>query len=203
MVPRKILELATKYEFIIPKSTFLQPEKQQNVRALLKEYYNSLSKHLVRDHKEMREYEKQNRRILHSKGELSQERKEKLESLQISFEKLLTATQSFADILDEDLPVLPTETFPKEEETMIVTGTGMDAEEGATNATNMENLWGDIETQRFYCELPELQVFLPTSFLQKDKDKSETVIPADAVTEETLDSELPAEELEDDGEKEI
>lgn len=158
----------------------------------------SLSKHLVRDHKEMREYEKQNRRILHSKGELNQERKDKLESLQVSYEKLLTATQSFAEILNEDLPTLPTEAFPKEEETMIVTGTGLDSEEGNANLINMENIWGDIETQRFYCELPELQVFLPTAFLQKDKEKTEVAEPTDVVTEETLDSELPVEDLEED-----
>lgn len=198
LIPRKINELATKYEFAVPKSSFLQPEKQQNVRSLLKDYYMSLSKHLVRDHKEMREYEKQNRRILHSKGELNQERKDKLESLQVSYEKLLTATQSFAEILNEDLPTLPTEAFPKEEETMIVTGTGLDSEEGNANLINMENIWGDIETQRFYCELPELQVFLPTAFLQKDKEKTEVAEPTDVVTEETLDSELPVEDLEED-----
>ncbi|KAB0792609.1 hypothetical protein PPYR_14568 [Photinus pyralis] len=194
LVSRKVKEYAVKYNFEIPKSSFLQPEKQQNVRTLLKDYYTSICKHLLKDHKEMREFEKQNRRILNSKGELSQERKEKLESLQVMFEKLHTAAQSFADILEEDLPALPADPVPKEDETMIVTGTGLDPEDAASVA-NMESLWGDIETQKFYCELPELQVFLPTSYLNKDKDKVE---PEETVTEETLDSELPAEELDDD-----
>ncbi|KAF5279411.1 hypothetical protein FQA39_LY05521 [Lamprigera yunnana] len=198
LVPRKVKEFSNKYSRDVPRSVFLQPEKQQNVRTLLKDYYTSLSKHLIKDHKDMREFEKQNRRILHSKGELNQERKDKLENLQASFEKLLTSTQSFADILDEDLPNLPVETVPKEEETMIVTGTGLDLDDINASIANMENLWGDIETQKFYCELPELQAFLPTSFLQKDKEKVEPEIMVDAVTEETLDSELPAEELEDD-----
>lgn len=82
-----------------------------------------------------------------------------------------------------------------------MTGTGLDADDNSATIANLENIWGDIETQKFYCELPELQVFLPTSFLQreKDKEKSETPPLTDAVTEETLDEDLPAEVLEDDG----
>jgi hypothetical protein len=75
---------------------------------------------------------------------------------------------------------------------MIVTGAGPDLDESAL--ANIENVWCDIETQRFYCELPELQAFLPTSFINKQSPP-----PADSVTEEVLDSEIPTEELEDDG----
>lgn len=64
----------------------------------------------------MIDYDRQNRRILHSKGELSHERKEKLESMQGSFNKLLIAVQSFADVLDENVPVLQTDSVSKEEE---------------------------------------------------------------------------------------
>jgi regulator of nonsense transcripts 2 len=74
---------------------------------------------------------------------------------------------------------------------MIVTGAGPDLDESAL--ANIENVWCDIETQRFYCELPELQAFLPTSFINKQSPP-----PADSVTEEVLDSEIPTEELEDD-----
>lgn len=112
--------LSEKYNVTVPKSTFLQPEKQQNVRTLLRDYYSSLTKHLVRDNKEMIDYERQNHRILHSKGELSQERKEKLEALQGSFDKLLTAVQSFADILGENIPELQSDSGFKEEEVRYV-----------------------------------------------------------------------------------
>lgn len=109
-------EYADKYGMVIPKSTFLPPEKQQNVRMLLKDYFTSLSKHLVKDHVEIQEFEKQNRRILQTKGELSQERKEKLEALHVSYDKLIAATQSYADILGEDMPVLKTIPMTNEEE---------------------------------------------------------------------------------------
>lgn len=116
LVPRKMKELSEKYNIPIPKNPFLQPEKQQNVRALLKDYFASLSKHLIKDHMEMQDFEKQNRRILQTKGEVSQERKEKLEAMQIAFEKFLASTQSFSEVLDEDMPELKTQAISKDDE---------------------------------------------------------------------------------------
>ncbi|CAH2020662.1 unnamed protein product [Acanthoscelides obtectus] len=81
--------------------------------------------------------------------------------------------------------------MPKSEESMIITGSGTDIDDFAINA---ENIWCDTETQKFYCDLPELTVFLPTAFLNKGQN-----VPTNEITEEVLDSELPAEELEDDG----
>lgn len=120
LVPRKIREYSEKYNQEVPKSSFLLPEKQQNVRTLLRDYYASLCKHLVKDHLEIQEFEKQNRRILQTKGELSQERKDKLESLQVSYDKLLVATQSFAELLDEDMPTLRNYEVPVDEEVIIL-----------------------------------------------------------------------------------
>lgn len=75
-------------------------------------------------------------------------------------------------------------------QSMIVTGSGTDLDDLTNNA---ENLWCDVETQKFYCDLPELTVFLPTAFLNK------TQAPLTAtVTEEVLDSELTAEDLDED-----
>lgn len=193
LLPRRIRELSDKYNITVPKSTFLPPEKQQNVRTLLKEYFSSLCKHLLKDHNEMQEFEKQNRRILQTKGELSNERKEKLESMQISYEKLLSATQSFADTLDEAMPTLKVDVSTKEDDIMMVMGTRIDFEE---TVSNVDNIWCDIETQRFYRDLPELQAFLPNALIPKNQISP---IAESTVTEEVLDSDLPSEELEDDG----
>lgn len=186
LIPRRIRELSAKVEITLPKSTFLPPEKQQNVRGLLKDYYLSLSKHLVKDHQELQNFEKQNVKILQTKGELSQERKEKLESMQLNYEKLLANTQSFAETLDEDLPILKVQNLPKAEENMIVTGSGADFDE---NNSNVESIWCDMETQKFYCDLPELTVFLPTAYLKNQPPPA----PVETVTEEVLDSDLAAE----------
>lgn len=77
---------------------------------------------------------------------------------------------------------------------MMVTGTGMEFEDGSS-VGNADNIWCDVETQRFYCELPELQVYLPPTLIPKPQ----TPTPAEPpVTEEALDSEIPNEELEED-----
>lgn len=75
---------------------------------------------------------------------------------------------------------------------MIVTGGGVDFDE---NSAIVEGIWCDIETQKFYCELQELKAFLPTSYINNAPEPA----PIESVTEEVLDSELPVEDLEDDG----
>jgi len=109
LVSRKMQLLAEKYNSDLPKSDFLLPDRQKGLRNLLKDYYKSLASHVVREHKTIKNQEKQNRKILISKGELSDKRKEKFEQSNIAFQKLWTSTQQMADLLDEDLPDLPAE----------------------------------------------------------------------------------------------
>ncbi|XP_015783022.1 regulator of nonsense transcripts 2 [Tetranychus urticae] len=107
LTPRKMRILSDKYGISLVKSDFLASDRQRGLRNLLKDYYKSLASHIVRDHKSLQSLERQNRRTLISKGELSEKRKEKFEQAQIAFQKLWSATQQMADILDEDLPELP------------------------------------------------------------------------------------------------
>jgi regulator of nonsense transcripts 2 len=48
LVPRKIRLLAEEYQISLPRSKLLTKEKQRNVKALLKEYYGSLVKHVMK-----------------------------------------------------------------------------------------------------------------------------------------------------------
>ncbi|KAG8271347.1 Regulator of nonsense transcripts upf2 [Homalodisca vitripennis] len=57
----------------------------------------------------MQAFERKNRRILQTKGELSTERKERGEALAALFQKLFNGTLNFAEALDEDVPELPEE----------------------------------------------------------------------------------------------
>ncbi|XP_011687174.1 PREDICTED: regulator of nonsense transcripts 2 [Wasmannia auropunctata] len=190
LVPKRVRELSEKLNVSIPKSKLLSPDKQQNVRLLLRDYYNSLCKHMLKEHKELQAFEKQNRKILQTRGELSSERKEKLEALQVSYERLLTSVQSFSDTLDEPMPELPVdnETKAEAEETLKMIN------EGEEN-TMLEDMWGDEETRRFYEVLPDLTVFLPGSYLKdtpKEAAKTDT-----AITEDALDEEIVFDELEE------
>jgi len=88
--------LAEKYNVTIPRSQTLPPEKQRACRNLFKDYWGSLVDHLLRDHNELKSLERQNKRILHTKGELSTERQEKFENVQNVYNKLLANVEAFS-----------------------------------------------------------------------------------------------------------
>lgn len=71
------------YNVEIPKSTFLPAEKQTGVRSILKDYFTSLIKHLGTQRQQLQTIHTANQRTLHTRGELSQERKDQLELQQV------------------------------------------------------------------------------------------------------------------------
>ncbi|XP_014679129.1 PREDICTED: LOW QUALITY PROTEIN: regulator of nonsense transcripts 2-like, partial [Priapulus caudatus] len=108
LVPRRYRLLAEKHSVTIPRSTIYAAEKQRGIRNLLNDYYQSLCRHLDASHKELQAMERQNRRILHTKGELSQERRERHEAAIVAYQKLLTNTQAFSILFkDSDHAVAP------------------------------------------------------------------------------------------------
>lgn len=190
LVPRKYRLLSQKFSIEIPKSEFLPCDRQKGLRNLLKEYYKSLCKHLTRDFKILQNMEKQNHRILQTKGELSNERKEKYEAAQNAFHKLLSNTQQFADIVDEDVPDLPKdESFTPDSETttLDVHNRFKDDNEGSLS------VWEDDDTRCFYENLPDLKAFIPGILF---KDSSQTAQPVESV-DEKLEEDLSKLDLEE------
>lgn len=171
LLPRKIRLLAEKHGVVIPRSTLLPPERQKGCRNLLGEYYQSLCKHLLMDHKELKNMERQNRRILQTKGELSAERKETFDTLLQTYQKLLANTAVFADLLDEDLPELPEDKIKRDDDT------GFDIFNPETSAefqyTGDSTLFEDEDARSFYETLPDLKAFIP-GICYKDSEQSGT-----------------------------
>lgn len=171
LLPRKIRLLAEKHGVVIPRSTLLPPERQKGCRNLLGEYYQSLCKHLLMDHKELKNMERQNRRILQTKGELSTERKETFDTLLQTYQKLLANTAVFADLLDEDLPELPEDEIKRDDDT------GFDIFNPETSAefqyTGDSTLFEDEDARSFYETLPDLKAFIP-GICYKDSEQSGT-----------------------------
>lgn len=169
LLPRKIRLLAEKHGVVIPRSTLLPPERQKGCRNLLGEYYQSLCKHLLMDHKELKNMERQNRRILQTKGELSAERKETFDTLLQTYQKLLANTAVFADLLDEDLPELPEDEIKRDDDT------GFDIFNPETSAefqyTGDSTLFEDEDARSFYETLPDLKAFIP-GICYKDSEQS-------------------------------
>lgn len=125
---------------------------------------------------------------MESKGEVSNDRKEKQDILQNNFEKLLSSAQVMSDLLNEPLPDLP-----KDEQ---IQGGGVVMDMSEESADTQLDPWGDEETKSFYIDLPDLRVFLPNYApkIQPVQAEEETA----EVTEEVLDMEIQPEQLEVD-----
>ncbi|GAB0095794.1 regulator of nonsense transcripts 2 [Sergentomyia squamirostris] len=183
LVSKRMQDLAEKHKMILPSSSLLLPDKQQNLRNLLRDYFGALAVHLKERHKELVAMERSCQNALSSKGEVSAARKEKLEMLQNSFEKLFSSTQTLSDLLNESLPELPKQT---EESTG-----GIIFESSDLNSDGQLDPWGDEETKGFYVDLPDLRLFLPNF-----APKLPAVAPEEPqMTEEVLDMEIEPEQL--------
>ncbi|KAA8580103.1 hypothetical protein FQN60_005936 [Etheostoma spectabile] len=168
LLPRKVKLAAEKFGLGFPPSEIISTEKQQPFQNLLREYFTSLTKHLKKDHRELQNIERQNRRILHSKGELSEDRHKQYEEFATSYQKLLANTQSLADLLDENMPELPVDKTVQEEH-----GPGIDIfTPGKPGEYDLEGgIWEDEDARNFYENLVDLKAFVP-AILFKDNEKS-------------------------------
>ncbi|TWW64899.1 Regulator of nonsense transcripts 2 [Takifugu flavidus] len=168
LVPRKVKVAAEKFGLGFPPSEIISTEKQQPFQNLLREYFTSLTKHLKKDHRELQNIERQNRRILHSKGELSEDRHKQYEEFATSYQKLLANTQSLADLLDENMPELPQDKTVQEDH-----GPGIDIfTPGKPGDYDLEGgIWEDEDARNFYENMVDLKAFVP-AILFKDNEKS-------------------------------
>ncbi|KAK9975526.1 hypothetical protein ABG768_020780 [Culter alburnus] len=168
LVPRKVKNAAEKFGLSFPPSQIINAEKQQPFQNLLREYFTSLTKHLKKDHRELQNIERQNRRILHSKGELSEDRHKQYEEFATSYQKLLANTQTLADLLDENMPELPQDKTVQEEH-----GPGIDIfTPGKPGEYDLEGgIWEDEDARNFYENMVDLKAFVP-AILFKDNEKS-------------------------------
>ena len=73
-----------------PSVQLIPTDRQLEYQKSLRDYFGSLRKHLVHEHKALQRREKENRHILQTKGEINEERKAANELAQKSYEKLLT-----------------------------------------------------------------------------------------------------------------
>ncbi|KAA0720835.1 Regulator of nonsense transcripts 2 [Triplophysa tibetana] len=196
LVPRKVKSASEKFGLSFPLSQIISSEKQQPFQNLLREYFTSLTKHLKKDHRELQNIERQNRRILHSKGELSEDRHKQYEEFATSYQKLLANTQTLADLLDENMPELPLDKTAQEEH-----GPGIDIfTPGKPGEFDLEGgIWEDEDARNFYENMVDLKAFVP-AILFKDNEKSgqnKKEEPEANITEE-LEIELEALDITDD-----
>jgi len=192
LVSRKLKQDADHFDLKIPTSDWLPADKRQNVRNLLKDYYNSLSKYLVQDNKELQNFERQNRRILQTKGELSNERKDKQELLNQNYSKLLNMTLQFSDIIAEDMPHLDVDTSPKDEDCFVLEHSDQMTDQVRESLNEL--LWENEEARQFYENLPNLSVYLPNLVPKITAEAPPAPVDAE---EQMIDIEKEAKEIEE------
>lgn len=116
-------------------------------------------------HQELKKLERKNESTLFSRGELSEERQQQYEKQFKGFEKLSSSTQSVADALDMDMPILKDE---KEDLIGIVESTGGSEEKGATSS-----VFEDEDSIGFYEQIVDLRTLVPRIFLETSKSKKD------------------------------
>lgn len=184
LVPQKMQQLANKYNVEVPKSDFLSADKQLNLRTMLKGYFKALCKHVQAEQAALMNMTKNIRRTMECKGEISQEKREKCELMQASFDKLLASAQSLSELLGEALPELTKETECCNPGTVI---------ENMLDSAAFGTLdpWGDEEARSFYTDLPDLRQFLPN--FSAPRVDLETLEEPSELTEEAIDANIDAE----------
>lgn len=174
--------LGKKFDVQLPSSTLLTAEKQHNVRTLLRDYHQTVCKHLKQEHKDLQSAELSKRKAMETRGEISNNKREKLELMLSNYEKLFQSTITLSDLLNENMPEIPKEIeVPADDSLQIIDQSG----------EVVLDPWGDEDTKSFYVDLPDLRQFLPN--YHGRKEPSEPLPEVEQVTEEALDDETTAE----------
>lgn len=176
LISRKMADLANQYAFVLPNATLLPPDKQKNVKALLRDYFVSAADHLVKLAKDISRIDRRNKEILMTKGDLDTDKKEQLSSLQLLFDKLSSNTEILADLLGEDMPDL---TIRLESETRSDEEDLDNDEEGEEDRADKLSQWEDEDSKSFYLHLIDIKAIIPGILLEavKVEDKKPVEVP--------------------------
>lgn len=156
-----------------------------NLRNLLRDYHQTVCRHLKQEHKDLQSAERSKRKMMESKGEITNDKREQLDILQCNYDKLIQSTQTLSDLLNENMPELP-----KEQE---VSSEGNVIEIIDDSGEAHLDPWGDEDTKSFYVDLPDLRNFLPNYCAHKEP--SEPLPEVAQLTEEALDADEAEPEL--------
>jgi len=172
LVPTTMAKLISRFSLTVPIPTLLSPDKQRPVRNILTEYHSCLVAYLLNIHKELALAERANRRQLMTRGEVSDERKEKAEKLSQEFERLKGLTEQMAESMGEEMVEMPKLETEKDEE---------DEQELANDVApdTLGQLWDDEDTKAFYENLPDLVAIIPSILYKDSKGEGEPVTKKD------------------------
>lgn len=144
-------------------------DQKKIFKRALQSYYDAAAELLQSEHTSLRLMEIENAKILHARGELSEENATSYEKIRKSHDHLFRGVSSLADALDMHPPVLP-----EDGHTTRVTTGGVDVSSSASGKESSvpEPMWDDEDTRTFYESLPDLRAFVPAVLLGETEPKS-------------------------------
>lgn len=146
------------------------PEQKDRLTVMVKNFYKASGELLVEEHKSLRAKERENNKVLQTRGELSETDKAIYDKMRKSYDKLQNNVAAFAELLDEELPALPEE----DTTTRIVVADSTQTNKLGARTQEVEPIWNDEDTRSFYEDLPQLRVLLPAVlFGDSKKDEAE------------------------------
>ncbi|KAI8820667.1 armadillo-type protein [Fimicolochytrium jonesii] len=139
-------------------------EVQSACREVFIEYYNSLVRHLVHEHKRVRNIEKSNHEHYIARGEINEDRQERYQKNLRAYEKLLGGTKVLSETLGQAMPPLP------EDESITRMGIGITDSTGEKDDQDtLSGPWEDDDSKAFYENLIDLRNHVPAIFLGEKK----------------------------------
>ncbi|KAJ3214865.1 hypothetical protein HDU67_001130 [Dinochytrium kinnereticum] len=157
-----------------------------SINGTLSDYHTGVSKYLTRMHKHIQKMQQSNQELLFARGDLSDDRQEKLQKAVKLFEKLNSHVKVLSEALALPMPDLVIENL-NDKGTMNINYGVSNANEKASGSAL--DIWEDEDSRAFYEDLVELRDFVPNVLLG---EKQEIVESLNTFTIE--DSGDPAEE---------
>ena len=109
LVPQRLVQISEELgrESELPKSDFLAPERQIKIKQLIKDYYTSLTEHIMRQHNTIKKQTRDNERMLDTRGEVDEGRINALSTGLAVLERLMDHAACLSPWLNVPMPDLP------------------------------------------------------------------------------------------------
>lgn len=160
LVPSSIQQSAIKYGKHLPTSDLIPLKRQEQLKAYIRDYYQSLQRYLRSLHDELSDLVVRNKRTYKSRGEITKESKDVVNMKLVECQKVQNVLQQLADLLGETLIDLPDFSQLKEETYESNVPVEAIGDAGAL-AVKSSSVWDDEGTRSFYEDLLDLKATFP------------------------------------------
>ncbi|TDL26278.1 ARM repeat-containing protein [Rickenella mellea] len=155
---------------IIESEELVEKEVRDKFRRMCEQYFDSVAKKLVIEHKRLQEQDRRNHEAYIRSGEIFEDRQQQYEKMTKGYERLLGSCQTLSELLYLPMPELPTQS-QKADSILVSSGTGQgDAQEDIYTTGGK---WEDEEERRFFEDLQDIRDFVPNTFLGIDEKGGE------------------------------